>query len=64
MTTYVMSHHPDCWNVHRIDENVSIAAYGLPTEEDALEIAINEAKKEPPSQVLRPVARSLPGVEP
>ncbi|MFI5202801.1 MAG: hypothetical protein ACHQNE_10480 [Candidatus Kapaibacterium sp.] len=53
VTTFVLSQHPDCWNVHRLGEGVTIRAYGLPDEEDATEIALEEAKKEPPSQVLR-----------
>jgi hypothetical protein len=53
MITFVLSQYPDFWRLNRFSNNVSEIASGIPTEEQALALAIEKAKEECPSQVLR-----------
>jgi hypothetical protein len=53
MITYVISQHDTGWHVHRHSENVSELASSIASEEEALQIALNQARKDTPSRVMR-----------
>jgi hypothetical protein len=52
MTTYVISQQPNLWNVHRYGETVTMLG-AAPSEEQAMQIAMEHARKEAPSCILR-----------
>jgi hypothetical protein len=54
MTTYVLSQHTSYWHVARYeDETSGQPVIKTPSEKDALEAVLKEAKIDTPSQVLR-----------
>jgi len=53
MITYVVSQHDNGWHVHRHSENVSEIARSVPNEDEAVQIALNNARKDVPSKVMR-----------
>jgi hypothetical protein len=53
MITFVLSHILGAWHLHRYGEDVTVIATYILSEEQALEMALQIAEKEAPSQVLR-----------
>jgi len=53
MTTYVLSQHNNTWYIHQYGEDVSMLASNIPSEEEALQIALQNARQKRPSEVIR-----------
>jgi hypothetical protein len=53
MTTYVLSQHPSSWQVHRFAEDILEVASGVTTEDAAITLALDRAKLDRPSRILR-----------
>ena len=52
MTTYVISQQPNTWHVHRYGETVTVLG-AAPSEEQATQLAVDYARKDAPSCILR-----------
>jgi hypothetical protein len=53
MNTYLLSRFGGSWFVHRYDGDIALIASDIVTESEAMEIAMNLARKNRPSQVMK-----------
>jgi hypothetical protein len=53
MMTYIFSIQMNGWNIYRLQDQVAEIASGILTEAEALEIVLDCAKQNVPSEVMR-----------
>ena len=53
VTTYVLSRLANAWHVHRYHETITVLGTDIVIEEEARLLAINAAKADVPSRVVR-----------